>query len=190
LVRYLGRAILVELTRYDSHSAADLVPEFLELYADAYGVPPYLGDPFSSVETYRARFVGALNMEGFQIVAAREGDELLGTAHGVELPQDVAWWRSAASSAPAFLRDAAASKGVLWLRELMVRSKHRDQGIGRKLHDEFCAGRRSGYVTLTVIVDNEPARSVYLRWGYEIYAQVKHAPGSPTYDAMVRPLPI
>ncbi|WP_414167199.1 GNAT family N-acetyltransferase [Streptoverticillium reticulum] len=74
---------------------------------------------------------------------------------------------------------------MFWLRELMVLPKHTNQGIGRALHDEMINGRAERWTTLTCIVDNEPARSAYPRWGYEVIGRIKHAPESPVYDAMI-----
>jgi hypothetical protein len=45
--------------------------------------------------------------------------------------------------------------------------------------------RPEAWTTLTCIVDNEPARSAYPRWGYEVIGQIKHAEESPLYDAMI-----
>jgi hypothetical protein len=58
----------------------------------------------------------------------------------------------------------------------------------RWLHDRLCADRAETLVTLTVIVDNEPPRSMYLRWGYQAVGEIRHAPESPRYDAMIRPI--
>jgi hypothetical protein len=49
------------------------------------------------------------------------------------------------------------------------------------------AGRAETWTTLTCIVDNEPARSAYPRWGYQVIGRIKHAPDSPVYDAMLLP---
>src|SRR5438132_10444193 len=50
----------VDFARYDAELARRHIPDFLELYADVYGVAPYLGDPFFAVGTYAARLDGAL----------------------------------------------------------------------------------------------------------------------------------
>jgi hypothetical protein len=39
---------------------------------------------------------------------------------------------------------------------------------------------------MTVIIDNEPARSAYLRRRYTVIVQIRHAPESPLYDAIVQ----
>nr|WP_275428511.1 GNAT family N-acetyltransferase [Streptomyces sp. CS090A] len=86
---------------------------------------------------------------------------------------------------PAGAQQAAEAGDVFWLRELMVLPKATNQGIGRRLHDEMVDGRPEPWTTLTFIVDNEPARSAYPRWGYEVVdVRIKHAPESPVYDPM------
>ena len=82
----------------------------------------------------------------------------------------------------------AAEKGhVFWLRELMVLPGQQNHGIGRRLHDEMVTGRAEPWTALACVIDNEPARSAYPRWGYEVIGRIQHAPESPLYDAMVLP---
>jgi GNAT superfamily N-acetyltransferase len=177
----------VDLTHYQAAKARDMVPLFLDLYADVYQVPPYRDDPFFAVDTYAKRLNAALDMVGFEIVTATQEGVLIGTGHGVTLPATVAWWQSIEPAAPEYLRQAAHDGRMFWLRELMVREPYRKKGVGRAIHDELSAGRAEDFVTMTVIVDNEPARGAYLRWGYEVLGRIRHAPESPLYDAMFRP---
>ena len=176
----------MQLTHYLANQARELTPSFLGLYTDVYGVPPYVGDPFFSVETYAGRLSGAMDTAGFEIVTATEYGVLIGTGHGVTLPPTAAWWQTLLPSLPEEFLEAAEEGSIFWLRELMVREPYRNKGVGRALHDELSGGRAEDLVAMTVIVDNEPARSAYLRWGYEIIGQIRHAPESPLYDAMVR----
>jgi GNAT superfamily N-acetyltransferase len=176
----------LDFARYDAAAARAHVGEFLELYAEVYGVPPYVGDPFFAIDTYAGRLAGALAMPGFEIVTASREGQLIGTGHGVMLPPTIPWWRSLDESLPVELGAAADQGRVFWLRELMVRERCRNKGLGRRLHDTLCAERPEDLVTMTVAIDNESARSVYLRWGYEIVGRIRHSPESPWYDAMVR----
>jgi GNAT superfamily N-acetyltransferase len=175
----------VELARYDAVGARPHVGDFLGLYAQVYGVAPYAGDPFFSVDTYRGRLAAALGMPGFEIVVATVGGRVVGTAHGVTLPAGVPWWRRLAGELPERLVAAAGAGGIFWLRELMVLSTYRGNGLGRRLHDVLLGGRAEAGTALTVIVGNEPARGAYLRWGYRIVGTIRHAPESPVYEAMI-----
>ncbi|MGW1203281.1 GNAT family N-acetyltransferase [Streptomyces cyaneofuscatus] len=173
--------------RHDGDAAREIVDELTSVYAEVYGVPPYAGDPFFSVETFADRLTAAFTMHGFEVVTARLDDgALVGYVHGVTLTPDRAWWASIADDLPADAEQAAEAGDVFWLRELMVLPKATNQGIGRRLHDEMVNGRPESWTTLTCIVDNEPARSAYPRWGYEVVdARIKHAPESPVYDPML-----
>ncbi|MGP4004662.1 GNAT family N-acetyltransferase [Streptomyces sp. 8N706] len=141
--------------------------------------------PFA-VPTYINRLHAAFDMSGFETVTAHLDDgTLAGYVHGVTLEPDRAWWVSLGDARPADVVKAAEEGGVFWLRELMVLPQHTNQGIGRRLHDEMVTGRAEPWTTLTCIIDNEPARSAYPRWGYEVIGRIKHAPESPVYDAMI-----
>ncbi|MFC0532014.1 GNAT family N-acetyltransferase [Phytohabitans kaempferiae] len=178
----------MDLARYDARDARQHLPAILELYADVYGVLPYVNDPFFTVDMYAKRLDGAMQMAGFEVAIASDGDQVIGIGHGVTLPPAIPWWQSLRNSLPPPLVDAADEGRIFWLRELQVREPCRNKGIGHAIHDFLCAGRSEGHAVLTVIIDNEPPRSAYLRWGYQIVGRIRHAPESPLYDAMARPL--
>jgi GNAT superfamily N-acetyltransferase len=168
-------------------SAKLITEELVDVYTEVYDVPPYIGDPFFSVQSYSDRLHAALDMHGFETVTARHNERIIGYVHGVTLPAEQPWWVSLGSQRPPELRKAAEEQQVFWLRELMVRPTHTNQGIGRQLHDTIIAGRAETTTALTCIIDNQPAHDAYLRWGYSIMGQIKHAPESPVYDAMYLP---
>ncbi|WP_131770264.1 GNAT family N-acetyltransferase [Candidatus Protofrankia californiensis] len=175
----------IGLRHHDAHAAKAIVDELVDVYAEVYGVPPYAGDPFFSIDAYADRLYAALDMGGFETVTARIDGRLVGYVHGVTLSADMPWWLSLGEARPGAARAAAEAGKIFWLRELMVRLAATSQGIGRQLHDAVIARRSEPWTTLTCVIDNEPAHSAYLRWGYEIMGRIKHAPESPTYDAML-----
>ncbi len=183
----MSDTVELTITRHDPRSAKAVADELVAVYAKVYDVPPYAGDPFFSVETYAERLTAAFDMDGFETVTGRTIDgTLVGYVHGVTLPADRAWWVSLGGDRPDDAVKAAQAGEVFWLRELMVLPSHTNQGVGRRLHDAMVAGRPEPWTTLTCVFDNEPARSAYPRWGYEVFGgRIKHAPESPTYDAMV-----
>ncbi|MEU2658404.1 GNAT family N-acetyltransferase [Streptomyces sp. NPDC007325] len=174
-------------THRNGRDAPDIMDELTAVYAKVYAVPPYIGDPFFSVETFRSRLTAAFEMPGFEVVTARlEDGTLAGYVHGVTLTTDRPWWGTIQDIVPAEARKAAEAGDVFWLRELMVLPDHTNQGIGRALHDEVLAGRAESWTTLTCIWDNQPARDAYPRWGYEVLPRtIKHAEESPVYDPML-----
>ncbi|MBT2439979.1 GNAT family N-acetyltransferase [Streptomyces sp. ISL-36] len=173
--------------RITPDAAWEITPELTAVYARVYNVPPYIGDPFFSVETFSDRLNAAFDMKGFEVVTARLADgTLVGYVHGVTLTPDRAWWAALEEVLPTDAKEAAEAGEVFWLRELMVLPEYTNQGIGRAVHDEMVKGRAESWTTLTCIFDNEPARSAYPRWGYEVVdKQIKHAPESPVYDPML-----
>ncbi|MFJ3882012.1 GNAT family N-acetyltransferase [Streptomyces sp. NPDC090077] len=180
----------ITFTRRAPEQASSLTDQLLAVYSEVYDTPPYVGDPFFAVTTYASRLQAAYDMEGFEVVSAHLPDgAMAGYVHGVTLTPDRAWWESLLQEekVPAAAEKAAAAGDVFWLRELMVLPTHTGQGLGRALHDAMVHGRRESWTTLTCITDNEPARSAYPRWGYEVIGRIKHAPESPVYDAMVLP---
>ncbi|MBN0045698.1 GNAT family N-acetyltransferase [Streptomyces actuosus] len=173
-----------EFQRHDAQSAKAILTELVDVYATVYDTPPYIGDPFFSVDSFRSRLEAAFDTQGFETVTARLDGRIVGYVHGATLPHDKPWWTSLGTQRPAWLQELADSGGIFWLRELMVLPAHQNRGLGRQIHDTVISGREENVTALTCIEDNEPARSAYLRWGYTILGQIKHAPESPVYDAM------
>ncbi|MEW1701152.1 hypothetical protein ACIQCR_16965 [Streptomyces sp. NPDC093249] len=173
--------------RLSGDMARKIVMELTAVYAAVYDVPPYADDPFFSVETFQSRLTAAFEMEGFEVVTARLADgTLTGYVHGVTLTADRPWWVSIDDVLPDDARKAAEAGDIFWLRELMVLPEQADQGIGRAIHDKMISGRSESWTTLTCIIDNQPARDAYPRWGYEVLPKtIKHDEESPVYDPML-----
>ncbi|MEV3898074.1 GNAT family N-acetyltransferase [Streptomyces anulatus] len=177
----------VEYQRYDRASVKAVTDEMVEVYARVYDKPPYTGDPFFSVASFRERLEAAFGSDGFETVTARRDGQIVGYVHGATLPADKPWWISLGARRPAQLRTLADVRQVFWLRELMVLPEYQNQGLGRKIHDTVISGRAESATTLTCIIDNQPAHDAYLRWGYTVMGEIKHAPESPIYNAMYLP---
>lgn len=176
----------LSMRRYQPEEAAEIADELIAVYAEVYNKAPYIGDPFFSVPSYITRLNAAFDLPGFETVTARLDDgTLAGYVHGVTLDPERAWWASLGDGRPTDVVKAAEQGDVFWLRELMTLPAYQNLGIGRRLHDEVVAGRAEAWTTLTCIIDNEPARSAYPRWGYEVIGRIRHAPESPLYDAMI-----
>ncbi|MFD8263619.1 GNAT family N-acetyltransferase [Streptomyces griseoluteus] len=174
----------LEFQRHDAQSAKAIFTELVDVYARVYDTPPYSGDPFFTVDSFRSRLEVAFNTEGFETVTARLDGLIVGYVHGATLPPDKPWWTSLGTRRPARLQELADAGGIFWLRELMVLPPQQNRGLGRQIHDTVISGRAENVTALTCIQDNEPARSAYLRWGYTLLGQIKHDPESPVYDAM------
>ncbi|WP_434595936.1 GNAT family N-acetyltransferase [Streptomyces sp. A5-4] len=176
-----------EYQRYDGASVKAIADELVEVYARVYDTPPYIGDPFFSAGSFRERLEAAFGNEGFETVTARRDGQIIGYVHGATLPADKPWWNSLGDRRPVQLQTLANARQVFWLRELMVLPEYQSRGLGRKIHDTVISGRAESATALTCIVDNQPAHDAYLRWGYMVMGEIKHAPESPTYNAMYLP---
>ncbi|MEU6403162.1 GNAT family N-acetyltransferase [Streptomyces sp. NPDC046985] len=178
------QAVDAEYQRYNGASVKAITHELVEVYARVYDTPPYIGDPFFSVDSFRQRLEAAFDSEGFETVTARRNGQIIGYVHGATLAADKPWWTSLGDRRPKRLQTLADDGQVFWLRELMVLPDLQNQGLGREIHDTVLTGRAEPVTTLTCITDNQPAHDAYLRWGYSVMGEIKHAPESPTYDAM------
>ncbi|MFD8965100.1 GNAT family N-acetyltransferase [Streptomyces sp. NPDC059568] len=176
-----------EFQRYDGTAVKGITEELIGVYAEVYNVPPYIGDRFFSAESFGDRLRAAFDTLGFETVTARRDGRIIGYVHGATLPADKPWWISLEDCRPDDLRLKADEGQVFWLRELMVVPEETNQGLGRQLHDTIITGRSESATALTCITDNQPAHDAYLRWGYTVMGQIKHAPESPVYDAMYLP---
>lgn len=181
------QAVDTEYQRHDGASVKAITDELVQVYARVYDTPPYIGDPFFSVASFRERLEAAFGSEGFETVTARRDGQIVGYVHGATLPVDKPWWTSLSERRPVQLQKLADTGQVFWLRELMVLPEYQNQGLGRKIHDTMIVGRAESITTLTCIVDNQPAHDAYVRWGYTVMGEIKHAPESPTYNAMYLP---
>jgi ribosomal protein S18 acetylase RimI-like enzyme len=105
--------------------------------------------------------------DGFRMIAAREGERLVGLAYGyVGGPGE--WWHDRVSAAMTEeQRDEWLPPGHFELAELMVSPAERRRGLGGRLHDAVLAGLEAPTAVLSTQVNNEPALALYGRRGWE-----------------------
>lgn len=161
--------------------------EVLSLYRDVHAGRP--DEPFRRPARFWERLDANAGRDGFGMVTGRVGAELVGFAAGHPLPPDSRWWeglRGPYRHDAALLREDG--RRTFALNELMVHPAWRGRGFGRALHDALLSARREWRATLLVRPDNEPARSAYLRWGWEVVGRIQPAPDLPVFDALLRRL--
>ncbi len=171
------------------HTGADvpgLRAEILDVHADAYAQRLHL--PFDSVDRYAERLDRYLEDPTFVLVTGRIDGHLVGFAFGGTLSAQTRWWQG--------LRDARdpdvtreTGRRTFGFREIQVRQAYRRRGHGHRLHDALLHDRAEERATLLVRPDN-PARDLYLRWGWRVVGKLQPFPDSPVFDAMVLPLPV
>lgn len=159
--------------------------EVLALYQEVYA--DRLHDPFSTPARFWERLDTYASRTGFSMVTGRANGELVGIALRYPLPPESRWWahlRGPHQDDTDFLRENG--QRTFAVNELMVHPAWRRHGIGRTLHNELLSHRAEERATLLVRPDNEPARSAYLRWGWEVIGTIQPFPDSPVFDALVR----
>ncbi|MFD4402443.1 GNAT family N-acetyltransferase [Nocardia sp. NPDC058499] len=162
-----------------------------DVYARSYAEAIATGDPFESLEASMDRFDAYLRVPGFDLVVLYSNGEPIGQAWGWPLGENTAGWDGLQLDEvdPDFTREDGTR--TFGLSEIMVVREHTGRGYARMLHDELLGTRREQRATLLVDPRNERAYERYRRWGwYKVGAQQPSWKGAPTFDVLIRPLPL
>lgn len=163
----------------------DAVPGMRDVMIDIHldARAELLGNPFYSAERFGERLDAYAADPGFDLVAGHVGGALVGYAFGGPLSANTRWW---AGLRDAVDPDVARETGsrTFAFREIVMRKAHQRRGYAHQLHDALLGGRSEERATLLVRGDN-PARDLYLRWGWRVVGQVQPFPDSPVFDSMV-----
>jgi ribosomal protein S18 acetylase RimI-like enzyme len=177
----------VTLTHHTAEEAPALLDELCDAYADAYGVEPSV----EKTAAFRARAVKALSLDGYDLVIARSGNHgpVRGFAFGYSVPARGPWWENLDPDPGEDFKHETGSRTVL-LAELEVRRAWQKKGLGRKLHDEFLAGRSEERATLSSNPESDDVRALYERWGWRRLGRRSRRPGDylAAYDIWLLPL--
>ena len=159
----------------------ELIDVHLDARADLADQPFYTGLRFGE------RLDNYLTSPGFDLVTARIDEGLIGYAFGGTLPATTDWWRGAEVTDPDITRETG--ERTFAFREILVRRAHQHRGHAHCLHDALLTSRPEQRATLLVRDDN-PARVLYLRWGWQQVGHIQPFPDSPRFEAMVISLPL
>lgn len=158
-----------------------------ELYLDVYADPPYEWGP-EHADLFVERFKGQAQADGFALVEARHGTELVGMTFGVTLQPTTPWWQNLLEPLPETVTTERPGRTFAAV-ELLVRKPWRRQHIAKTMHDLLLADRTEERATLTVLPAATPAQQAYAKWGWHRVAQKRNPlPGSPVFDVMVKDL--
>ena len=144
------------------------------------------------IEIRRLAQADALLYRGIRLEALQASPEAFGSTFEVENAQPLSWFsdRLGSSTVLGAYRDAElvgmagfavqhgqkkAHKGILW--GMYVRPAVRKASVGRQLVEAICnlAHQQVELIQLTVVRDNEQARSLYARLGFLEYGVEKNA---------------
>ncbi|ONI88729.1 GNAT family N-acetyltransferase [Actinosynnema sp. ALI-1.44] len=156
-----------------------LLSVYREVYADKLEIPFFTVDRFwERLEAYASR-------DGFLLVTGQLKDELVGYTLGYTLPPGARWWHGFRGDVdPQLLEEDG--KRTFAVNELMVVPAQRRLGYARALHDASLAGRPEQRATLLVRPDNIPARTAYLKWGWDKFGDLQPFDDAPMYEALMR----
>lgn len=176
----------LEFIHYDAEQASEifdqLVEVYLEIYADRHG-------EFYGEDRYRRQLASHREAPGFALVIAYDAGAIAGYVYGFSLPENARWWSGMLTETPADLLRETGSR-TFAICEIMTRKPWRSTGIGRALHDEILARRSEERATLLVDPEN-PARKIYIRWGWKKIGQLRPGwTGAPIYDSLILSLPL
>jgi GNAT superfamily N-acetyltransferase len=174
----------LEISRHTGEDAWTMRDELVDVHADAR--TDLLGQPFYTPERFAERLENYVRAPGFDLVAGRLDGQLIGYAFGSPLPVNTAWWDGLEDATDPDIA-VETPRRTFAFRELLVRRTHQRRGYAQRLHDELLLHRPEERATLLVRSDN-PARALYLRWGWYTVGFMRPFPDSPHFEAMVKPL--
>lgn len=173
---------------YDAVGALGLREALLEVYAAAHADQAH--DPWAAPDRFWERLVDLYApTRGFSLVAGLVDGAVVGYAFGSPRDDSAATWRAVRTTLP----DVAVpdQPGPVYIfREFAVHPSWQRRGIGRVLHDALLGPVAEPLAHLLVRQDNIPARAAYASWGWRYLGRQRPFPDSPTFDALVRPLPL
>lgn len=149
----------VRIGRHDAEAAASFRDRILEMWPTAFG-------PVPDEDAWRARFWEQhRGRDGFRLVTADSGDELLGFGWGYT-GQRGQWWADTVHSALGPVGDDWVG-GHFEFVELAVRPEHRGRGLGGALHDALLEGLVQERALLQTDADPDGAgHRLYLARGW------------------------
>lgn len=156
--------------------------ELIAVHVDARA--HLLDQPFYSAERFWQRFESYIKDPSFSMVTGRIGSELVGYAFGSRLPAETSWWDGMEDMINADITRETGDRTFAF-REILVSKNFQHRGYAHHLHDALLADRIEERATLLVRADN-PARELYLRWGWTLAGHLQPYPDSPRFESMVK----
>jgi GNAT superfamily N-acetyltransferase len=176
----------VRIEYYNSEGALGLKDQMLVVYLASHHDQQH--NPWFGPGPFWQRLVDLYApSDGFGLVAAWQGKAMTGYAFGSPTgkPQEI--WDMVHTALPD-IPVSSVQEPIYFFREFAVDPGHQGKGYGRLLHDALLKTRSERLAHLLVRQDN-PAKSTYTLWGWQIAGQVQPFPEAPVMDAMVRVLP-
>jgi GNAT superfamily N-acetyltransferase len=173
----------LRIQRYGRETVAALRDELIDVHTDARA--ELLDQPFYTAERFGERLDNYAADPTFTLVTGHADQILVGYAFGGTLTAATRWWTGLRDVSDPDVTTETGSRTFAF-RELLVRKPYQRRGYAHQLHDALLADRPEERATLLVRVDN-PARNIYLRWGWKVVGTMQPFPDAPIMEAMTRP---
>jgi ribosomal protein S18 acetylase RimI-like enzyme len=175
------------LHRHDPPAARRMLELAVRIHAEVYAEPLFRGEAYFDDLRVHDRLVIGTRQPRFELLTAEAGGEIVGYLCGWALPAYTRWWTPLRHLVPDDVTRETGERTV-YIQEILVRRPWRGQGIARRLHDDFLAGRTEQRGLICVQPHNETARSAYLRWGWNPLTVVRFGEGEPEFECLLKPL--
>jgi GNAT superfamily N-acetyltransferase len=126
---------------------------------------------------------------GFELVVGRIDGKLVGYVFGSPRDNSADVWERVAKELPD-IPAPDKPEPIFIFREFQVHPDYQRRGYGRRLHDTLFSTRPEKLAHLLVRKDNMPARAAYFLWGWRKLGEQQPFPDAPTFDELVRGLPL
>ncbi|RCG17790.1 N-acetyltransferase [Sphaerisporangium album] len=153
--------------------------DYVSLYLNTRAEPPYNSGPLYNRDRFLDRTSRQIEVPGFELVSARDGERLIGFAFGFPMAAG-RWWRGDTTPAP----DEVLPAEKFLVIELNVAAEERGKGYGRRLLDELLGGRAEPWATL-LSTPHAPAHDMYEHLGWDIVGTNRPAPDAEIADVML-----
>jgi len=171
------------VTRHNGEGLRNQKDDILTVYRETYA--ERLDNPFFHPHRFWDRIERGSHRDGFRLVTGRVLGELVGFTLGSTLPTDTTWWRGFKGTPdPDLVRETGTR--TFGINELQVRPAWRRRGYANAMSKALLEGLPVARVTLLVRIENTPAYTAYLSWGFHVVGQMRPFDESPLYEAMVK----
>jgi hypothetical protein len=183
----------LDLIRHTRKTGGGLVELTAEIHTEIYNEPLFGNHQYFSEDAFRQRYEMALEQPSFELIMARHRGKEIGYIYGHALLPEIGWWNSIEWSEQMEsnrLDDYTSEDGTRTavIPEMLVRMPWRRMGVACALHDLFMSGRREQRAGLRVLPNNLPAKTAYLKWGWNTVGMAQSMPNVPLFECMVKSL--
>lgn len=167
--------------------AARHMDELTTLCREVYAEPPYeWGTEHEKI--FLDSFARQCRAEGFGLVEARCGGDLIAFGFGVPLPPTTSWWQQLLTPVSDDITREHVGR-TFALIELLVHRLWRRKHVAETIHDRLIQSRYEERATLTAMPAATTAQAAYAKWGWHKIAQKRNPlPGSPIFDILIKEL--